>query len=92
MGKPKILPHHREDFKGYTIDELRYMRAYELARLEISKAMLLQQVNDMRKSSTMLKSGILGRLLSSFSYLEIGMMTFKAVRKIYSIFHRRRKK
>lgn len=37
MSATKILPHEKPEWNGYTLDELRYMRAYTAARLEINR-------------------------------------------------------
>ena len=35
--KQKQLPHSEENWRGYTMDEMMYQKAFLLARMEVSK-------------------------------------------------------
>ena len=49
MSTPKELPHEKEAWNGYTLDELRYMRAYTAARLEINRDRLRRNFGNVKK-------------------------------------------
>ncbi|MBD5300694.1 MAG: hypothetical protein K2M71_04595 [Duncaniella sp.] len=73
----KALPHDKPEWKGYTLDELRYMRAYTMARLEINKEHLQHNVVSMKDYSPVSKSGMLGKLLGTLSYIDIALLTYR---------------
>ena len=70
--------------KGYGIDELRYRRAYAMARYEMAKMSLQEQVNAVRSSMSggIAAKGIAGRLLGSLNYLDWAILAFRVVSKI----------
>ncbi len=85
--KPKELPQHDVNWKGYTIDEIRYQRAFTLARLEIEKARIFNATQNIYKGvERQTSTGIVGRLLSSLSYLDYAVIAFKFGRRILNIF------
>lgn len=73
----KSLPHEKPEWKGYTLDELRYMRAYTAARLEINRERLQQNFVAMKDYSPMNKSGLLGKVLGTLSYIDIAVLTYR---------------
>lgn len=76
--------------KGLSIDELRYRRAYALARYEMAKIRITESVDQMRNSvPTFGASGIVGKLMGSLNYLDYAVLAYKAVSKIMKL---RRKK
>lgn len=91
----KKLPPHEADpaWKGYTIEELQYQRAYTAARLEIQKQRLMLNYNHLTKSMNPMKDkhGIFGRIFSSMSMLDYGLMAFKIGRGVYGLVRRRRR-
>lgn len=91
MKVPKQLPHKQDDFKGYTLEELKYMRAYDLARMEIVRYRLSQSFTAI-KDTAISKSGIAGKILGSLSYVEIGIAAYKIGSKVLKFFRRHRKK
>ncbi|MDE6177011.1 MAG: hypothetical protein K2F71_05650 [Paramuribaculum sp.] len=79
----KKAPHHHAEWRGYTIDELRYQRALTSARLEIQKERLLNQVNTIRGSFGMLEGrGIMGKMLRSLNYIDYAVLAFQAFRRL----------
>ena len=83
----KVLPHSREDWEGYTIDEVRYLRAYTAARMEIARERLQANAkNFVSGSSSGGSMGIMSRLLGTLSYLDIALVTFKLGKSIFRIF------
>lgn len=73
----KELTHHKSSWSGYTLDEMRYMRAYTVARLEINRERLQQNLAGLKSFAPGSKSGIVGKILGTLSYLDIAMITFR---------------
>lgn len=70
--------------KGYGIDELRYRRAYAMARYEMAKLSLQEQVDTVRSGlgGGIAGKGIVGRLMGSLNYLDWAILAFRVVSKI----------
>ena len=77
MSATKILPHEKPEWKGYTLEELRYMRAYTAARLEINRDRLQRNLVTLKNAGPVSKSGIFGKILGTLSYLDIALVTFR---------------
>lgn len=75
----KVLPHEKPkpEWKGYTLDEIRYMRAYTAARLEINRDRIQRNFSNLKNAGPVSKSGILGKILGTLSYLDIALVTFR---------------
>jgi len=90
MTNQKQLPHHTVEFKGYTMDELRYQRAYSAARLEINRSRLEERFTNLRKNG--LKptgtAGALGKLIGAFSYIDLALVAWKIGSQTFRIFRR----
>lgn len=95
MASQKALPHHSSDWKGYTMDELRYMRAYTAARIEISRDNLSHRLSTFSKESQngLMPSGLIGKIFSAFSFIDIALLTWKVGSQALKVtrFLRRRK-
>lgn len=71
------------EFKGYTFDELRYQRAYTLAKYEMAKMQLADSTHAMRRSLPFgSKSGLMSRILGNLNYIDYALMAYKVVNKI----------
>lgn len=70
-------------FKGYTIDELRYMRAYTSARIEMERGKLTQVgQNFMQTGSLSGQTTWVRRVLNCFSYFDYALIMFKLVSSV----------
>ena len=80
-------------WKGYTLDELRYRRALVGARMEIEKYRLNALTEQYRRMPQRLSGSgsLLGRVLGAFSYAEYAIVGFKLVRGIMKLFRKRRR-
>lgn len=80
------------EFKGYDIDQLRYRRAYLLARCEIEKMRLSARADSMRDGVTKISgSGMVSRLLTGLNYMDYAFLAYKVARKAIKLFGRRKR-
>ena len=92
-----------EEFKGYTLDELRYQRALLLLKKEFLKEKAVKQIHDVKERvpmlngksplSTMSSKGILSRMAKGLNYADyimIGFSVFNAGRKMISLFRKKK--
>lgn len=88
----KQLPHNdtTKPFKGYTLDELRYNRAYLLAVCEMQKMRLMQRVDAAKNTMPgFTGSGIVGKIMGSLNYVDYALIAFRIISKVSRIFRRR---
>lgn len=91
-----------EDFKGYSMDELRYQRALLLIRREFMREKAIKEskkitsqipiVNGHSFLSGMTPKGVVGKLIRGLSFADYLMLGFQGVRigkRIFSLFKRR---
>lgn len=88
MTKAKQLPHQSPDWNGYTLDELRYMRAYTAARIEINRDRLTSRIRNVSKEGKkgIAPSGMIGKVLGAFSYIDMAIIAWKLGSNIFRIF------
>lgn len=88
----KKSPTHEEDgWKGYTLDELRYQRAVALARIEMEREKMAVKAYDLRQNMPVVgRSGLMGKIMGSLSYVDYIVLAFKLTRSLSRIFRRRR--
>lgn len=94
MSKSRTMPHTREDWDGYTIDEIRYLRAYTAARLEIARERLQRNSAEVMSEATgpFKGTGLLSRILGTLSYLDIALVTYKLGKSVFRVFRSFRRK
>ena len=85
MTNAKQLPHTSEEWKGYTLDEIRYVRAYTAARIEINRERLLTKARNIQKNGlkTSASKGMMGKLLGAFGYIDIALMAWRVGSKMF---------
>lgn len=77
--------------RGYGIDELRYRRAYSLAKYEFAKMQMVQTVDTVKDGILPSgKKGIMGKIIGSLNYLDYAVIAYRIFSKIMKI--RRRAK
>lgn len=80
-------------WKGYDIDQLRYRRAYLLARCEIEKMKLTARAESLKQGIPSFKtSGVAGRMLKGLSYMDYAFLAYKVVSKVVKLTGKFRKK
>ncbi len=93
------VPHNSSEFKGYSIEELRYQRALIALRKEFCKSKLVHNANRMRRrgffgrngktSRVAHVGGLASKMMSGLGYLDyvmIGISLFGTGRKIFKFF------
>lgn len=68
--------------RGYTIDELRYRRAFALAKYEMAKYQTMEEVRRFR-SGFVSPSGWLGRIMGAFNYIDYGILAFQIGKRFF---------
>ncbi len=87
MSNAKQLPHNNEKWKGYTLEEIRYARAYTAARMELNRERLTARARDMQKNGLKpgVSKGMLGKMLGAFSYIDIALLSWRVGRKLFRV-------
>lgn len=81
------------EWKGYDIDQLRYRRAYLLARCEIEKIKLTTQAASFKEGiPTFKSSGIASRMLKGLNYMDYAYLAYKIVSKVMRLTGRKRRR
>lgn len=88
MNNKKLLPHHAENWNGYSLDELRYQRAVTMARIEIEKEKLAVGIDDLRQGIPFVGGGrgLLSKIAGSLNYIDYAMLAFRAFRSASKLF------
>jgi hypothetical protein len=90
IGKENLVDTASE-WRGYTLDDLRYKRAVNHVKMEVAKERVMISVGKFTnfKTPSFASSKLVGKIFSSFSvidYLLIAFQTGKQVRKIFRLF------
>lgn len=95
---PIVPPHRRENFRGYTIGELRQQRLLTQIRMELLKEKLLNDTTSLRKTAIMPKgTGLFSladtglKLMSYADFFGIGFALFRSGRKLVNFFRKNKK-
>ncbi len=86
-------PHNTKEFKGYSIEELRYQRALIALRKDFCRSKMVHNADRVRKRGTTSRvahvGGLATKIISGLGYLDyvmIGMSAFGTGRKIFKFF------
>lgn len=103
-NSPSTVVEAEKEFKGYTLDELKYQRALLLLKREFLKEKALGNVHNLKERIPMLNGksplnnispmGLVGRVakgLNYADYLMLGFSIFNAGRKVFSLFRKKKK-
>lgn len=87
MANSKQLPHTTTEWTGYTLDELRYVRAYTAARMELNRERVISCIDGMRKKGFKpgAPKGLIGKVVGAFGYLDIVLIAWRAGRKLFRV-------
>ncbi len=99
------VPHNSTEFKGYSIEELRYQRALISLRKDFCKSKMIHNANRIGKrgffgrngttSRVAHVGGLASKIISGLGYLDyvmIGMSVFGTGRKIFKFFRGKNRK
>ena len=102
MAKDLVTP--EKEFKGYTIEEIRFQRALVAMEADFCKTKIFKCLDNIQnanpfnlgnKSSLPSKAGSIAlKMFNGLNYLDyilLGMSVFKGSRKLFSFFRRRNK-
>lgn len=104
VSLPARIPDARPKFTGFTLDEIRHMRALIAVKKEFAKARLIEDVdllkerNPFAEGSSLKAAGRIGTLplkimkgLNYTDYIMLGFSAFGSIRKIFSLFRKNKK-
>lgn len=85
---------HDETWKGYTIEELQYQRAYTAARLEIQRQRLILNYNNFTKSMNPMaeKGGVVSKVFGAFTWIDYGFLAYRIFKTATGLFRRKRRR
>lgn len=97
----EAAPHHTKEFKGYSIEELRYQRALVALRKDFCKSRMIHNVDKLRRhglfgrgsSKIANVGGVASKIISGLGYVDylmIGMSLFGTGKKIFRFFHKKK--
>ncbi len=85
-------PQKEEKWNGYTLEDLRYRRAYVAARLELEKERLNHNAGAMRKGVKNSANGVVRRVTSAVPFFEYGIMAYSVGSKLFRVLGKFRRK
>jgi len=100
------ITRNESNFKGYTLEELKYQRALVTLQKEFCRTKLMRHVGNIQKSNPLSPSSavsslpgkvgfVASKVFSSLNYLDYAMLGFSLfgiVRKVTSVFRRKKRK
>ncbi len=79
---------HDPAWRGYTLEELRFQRAYTIARIEIEKNRLRSYAAASMQGNIIPKGtggSLLLKLFSAFNYIDYAVLAYKLGKTIFSV-------
>ena len=92
MDIKKQLPHHQDSWEGYTLDELRYRRAYIAACKELEKEKLAHAVSSFKSNPATGAYSVARRVAQKAPLVNYGLLAFGIASKAWKIIGRFRGK
>lgn len=83
-----MIPENKE-WKGYTLDELKFRRLLSMTKLEIEKNSIAQHFDNMRAGRLAKGQGWLTKVTGALNYLDYAAIGFTVVRKLIRIFKKK---
>ena len=93
------------EFKGYTLDEVRHMRALVAVKKEFAKAKMIERLDELKDRNPFAPDGTLKaasrlgaipmkivRGLNYTDYIMMGISAFGAIKKVFSLFRKKKNK
>lgn len=79
-----------KEWKGYTLEELRYEQAVSLARIETQGDILAADFERVRSGNFFLNRNTFSKVLTMINYTDFMVIGFKLMRRIAPLFSRRK--
>jgi len=76
-------------WKGYTLEEIRFQRVLAMMRVELVQQEMFKQVEPYT-SKTRFAGAMAGRIAGALNFMDYAMIAITVGRKLYSIFHRKK--
>lgn len=98
----KDITDPQNNFKGYTLEEIRYQRALVALQKEFSKTKIIRTAHNITRSNPLAPSAssmsgkvgfVASKLLTGLNYLDyamIGFSVFGTARKVFSFFRKKK--
>jgi hypothetical protein len=89
MASNSNFAHETNEWRGYTIDELRYRRALNQVKTEMARERIVAGASaftDFSANGLLPRNKFWGKLLSGFSMLDYGIMAYQGAKRIVSIY------
>lgn len=101
----KNITSPENNFKGYTLEEIRYQRALVALQKEFCKTKVMRNLHNLQKANPLTSAAssantlpgkfgaVAGKLLTGFNYLDyvmIGFSVFGSLRKVFKFFRRKK--
>ncbi len=80
----------RSNWRGYTLDELKYERIATLARIETQEEVISAEYQRMRTGNVFLSQNVFSRVLTMINYTDFMVLGFKLVRSILPLFSKKK--
>ncbi len=106
-GRDKVISPIEEqpvEFKGYTLDEIRHHRALVAVKMEFAKAKMFEQFEGLKDRNPFAPDGTLKaasrlgtipmkivRGLNYTDYIMLGISAFGTMKKVFSLFRKKKK-
>ncbi len=83
MATTKTTNEEPQQPRGYGIDELRYRRAYALARYEMAKMSFVENLEAAKNQipTAISGKGIMGKIFGSLNYLDYAIIAYRIISK-----------
>lgn len=90
---PASIREESKEWKGLTLEDIRYRRAINHVRMEIEKERLMAEASQLMGGASrgLFNSPMARKMFSGFSYIDYGVLAFqvfKQVKRIYRLFRR----
>ena len=76
-------------WRGYTLDEIRFQRMLTIMRIEIRRQDMIKQVEPYT-SGNRIAGTLFGRIAGALNFMDYAMLAITVGRRLYSIFHRKK--
>jgi len=85
MKQQQQLPHHQENWNGYSLDELKYRRAYLAARCELEKERLRHNVSTIKGHTGTSAMSMVRRVSTGIPMLNYSILAFSIGKRAWKL-------